>query len=202
MSFFTIKKGELYFDLEYVLLHEPLKDLFDETSKQNNEHIPYFKYLYEIADNRSYSNKQGLSDNEAHKQACDLANLDYNFIKPKSLNNAIKHYRSHNYSLNADTLRNLIKTLNKTKKINARLNESLDNYLDTDKELTQDNINSIIKTQSSLFDLIDKLPEKIEKIKVLEAKVFEEVQKKRELIRGGHILSPSLDGDSEIEGTS
>ena len=200
MSFFTIKNRKLHFDLEYVLLHKPFADLYNDVKgEESDDYIKYFKYIYEIADNRSYSNKQGVSDKEAHENACNLANLETDFDKPKTLIPAIKYYKNKNYILNADTLKALLKTLNKTRKINARFDEALDNKLNNN-EIKDSELSDIITLQTKLFNLIDDLPDKIRTIKRLESEVFEDLQREKELARGGVVISPSYEGDDEIDG--
>ena len=72
--------------------------------------------------------------------------------------------------------------------------------MNSDEGLDTSDITSIMGLQNKLFDLINELPNKIKTIKKLEATVYEELMRGKEIGRGGAEIPDSYEGDPEIEG--
>lgn len=198
MSFFRVQRGKLEFDRRYILMNKPFAKIVEKLGEEQANKV--FRYIYEVADNRSYSNKQAVSDLAAHEHGINLAGLDSTFKPSKLIKDAITYYKQHNYNLHADTLKELKQTLNQTKRLNTRIRVALDNKLNSDEGLDTSDITSIMGLQNKLFDLINELPNKIKTIKKLEATVYEELMRGKEIGRGGAEIPDSYEGDPEIEG--
>lgn len=200
MSFFKIHNNKLDLDLAYILLYKEFKNIYDSDNTPDKSYAnSIFRYIYEICDYRSYSNRQGLSKNKAHSHALNLANLDDKFSVNKEIKSAIDLYKQLNYNVNAELLSDLKATLGLSVKINEKIHKILDSRL-SNPDLPESDIGILINIQKQLFEIITNLPEKINKVKELEEDVYTELAKPKEIGRGGEIIPDSYEGDPEIEG--
>ncbi|KAF5080381.1 hypothetical protein DSECCO2_120230 [anaerobic digester metagenome] len=158
-----------------------------------------FRYVYEIADSRSYSNRRRLNELEQESYARDLSGLDSNFKVGNVIKKAITKYKALHYNSNQELLNELEGTLDLSFKINRQIKELLSKKLD-DKVQDGDLV-SLINLQNKLFDVINELPNKIEQLKQLRGKVNEDYVKPKQQARGEGEIPASYDGDPDIEGT-
>jgi len=198
--FFRVNQGKLEIDLEYVLFYKEFKQIYHSDLSPNKQWATkVFKYIYEIADYKSHSNKNQLPKDEAKKHAINLAGLDSDFTPDDTINKAIKTYRKLNHSIIADLLKDLKSTLLLSTKLNTKIYQAIETEL-KNPDLPRESIGSIMTLQSKLFDLIDGLPSKVSRLKALEVEVYEELAKTKEEMRGGGEIPDSYEGDPQIEG--
>ncbi len=197
MSFFRIVGTTLEFDLAYISFYKEFKAILTDDLDYTEK---IFKYIYEVADNRSYSNRNVLSKDEAHHRGITLAGLPLDFKTSKEINTAIKKYKELNKNHIADLLKDLKATLFLSIKINERIHKVLDARL-SNPELKDEEIPTLVNLQGKLFDTIDAIPNRIQKIKELEVVVYNELAKPDIIGKGGEVIPDSYDGDPEIEGT-
>ncbi len=198
--FFRINKGKLDIDLEYVLFYKEFKTIYQSDTTPNKEQaIRRFKYIYEIADYRSYSNKNQLAKDKAHQYAINLSGLDTKYKPEDIVKAAIKLYKKLNHSIIADLLNDLKATLLLSTKLNDKIYRAIDLELQNE-DLPRESIGTIMTLQSKLFELIDGLPSRVTRIKELEVEVYEELAKPKEEQRGGGAIPDSYEGNPQIEG--
>lgn len=200
MSFFRITNNKLDVDLTYILLYKEFKTIYDsDTTSDKSKAEAVFRYIYERCDYRSYSNRQGLKKAEAHSHALNLAGLDTSFILDKPVTAAMNLYKKLNYNVNAELLSDLKATLALSVKINEKIHKVLDTRL-SNPDLPETDIGILINVQKQLFEIIAGLPDRINKVKELEADVYSDLSKPKEIGRGGDVIPDSYEGDPEIEG--
>lgn len=200
MSFFRIKSSKLEVDLEYVLFYKEFKNIYNSDNTPEKAYAKkLFMYIYEVCDYKSYANRNNFSKAKAHKHAVNLAGLDSDFEPTGFIAEGIKAYKKLNYNINAELLRDLKATLLLSIQINDKIYKAIELELQND-DLPRDSIGAIINLQGKLFELIDGLPNKINKVKELEAEVYEELSKPKEEARGGGEVIDSYEGNPEIEG--
>lgn len=202
MSFFKIKLDRLDFNLEYILFYKEFAAIYNADVSVNKVYAnKVFRYIYEICDYKSYSNKHNLSKTKAHAYALNLSGLDERFTITSDIKSAMNKYKKLNYNINAELLKDLQATLNLSISINEKIYRALEVRL-SNPDLADDQIPTLITLQSKLFEVIDGLPAKISKVKELEAQVYDELSKPKEIARGGEEIPDSYEGDPEIEGVS
>ena len=198
--FLNIVNKRLVLNLEYILFYKEFKNVYDEYAEEGIEEVEkVFKYIYEIADYRSFSNRRNYAPVQAHEHARRISKLDDTFKVTKPVKAAIDYYKKENYSVNATLLSDLQNTLYLSIKINEKIQKVLESKL-SNPDLKEESISSLITMQGKLFDIIDGLPDRIEKVKKLEATVNDELAESRPEGRGGGEIPASYDGDPEIEG--
>jgi DNA integrity scanning protein DisA with diadenylate cyclase activity len=178
------------------------KEFHDVYKQSANDDIAdrIFRFIYEIADLRSYSNKRNFKDEAKYEYAKTLAKLPHEFIITPTIDKAIKKYSKESYSVNAQLLKDLTATLHLSIKINEHIKTHLETTLSNDK-VEKDEIGTIFNMQKQLFEMIDKLPSMFNKVKELEAKVHDELSKPKPIGRGtGEEIPDSYEGDPDIEG--
>jgi hypothetical protein len=194
-----ILTDKLQLNLDYILGYKDLKDVYIEYKDQGIDKVEsVFKYIFEVADPRSYSNRNAFDDIEKHTRGLVYANLE-SLKVTKTLNKAIKFYESYRYNIEADLLKDLKDNLKLSIKTNKHINKSLDDKLNS-QTLSDADISAIITLQGKIFDLIEQLPSKIEAIKKLEVKVYESYTRPAEKARGDKPIPSSFEGDPDIEG--
>lgn len=200
MSFFKVRTDKLEFNLEYILFYKEFSIIYSSDNTVNKQFAnKVFRYIYERCDYKSYSNKHNLSKEKAHSYALNLAGLDTSFEISKVVKAAMDMYKKLNYNVNAELLKDLKATLNLSISINEKIHRALEVRL-SNPDLADEQIPILITLQSKLFEVIDGLPNKISKVKELEAEVYDELAKPKELARGGDEIPDSYEGDPEIEG--
>lgn len=194
---FTIINNKLYTNVEYILMYEEFAAVYLKYTNEESDKI--FRYIYEIADSRSYSNRRKFNELEQEAYAYNISKLDVNFKIGNIIKKAITKYKELHYNANQELLNELEGTLDLSFKINKQIKELLSRKLD-DKVQDGDLV-SLINLQNKLFDVINELPNKMEQIKQLKAKVDESYTKAKPIARGtGEEIPASYEGDSDIEG--
>ena len=198
-SFFIVD-NKLKLNVEYILFHKPFKILFDKNQGKDKDYIEgIFKYIYEIADPRSYSNKSAYDKDKSHIQALKLGNLPESFKVTKEVKDAIKYYIDEYYTVEATLLKELRGTLHLFIDTNRKIKNEIQRKINND-ETSGDDLIAILGLQDKLFKAVNELPNKIESIKNLEAKVNEQLSKPSVIGRGGEEIPSSYEGDPDIEG--
>ena len=197
--FFKIKNKKLSLNLDYLLFYDEFAKIYREHEEEIA--IKIFKYIYEVSDERSYSNRNVLSKAKAHNHAVTMTGLGDTFSITPDIKKAIDKYKKLTKDTNAILLKDLKSTLNLSRDINKKIYKALELKLQN-PELPEADIPSLITLQNKLFETIDGLPDKFKKIKELETEVYEELSKPPVIARGGEIAPASYDGDETIEGTS
>jgi hypothetical protein len=194
-----ILTDKLHLNMEYVLGYKEFAQLYEDYKGEGIAKVEaVFKYIFEVADPRSYSNRNSFGDDERHDRGLTYVNLS-NLKITKNIKSAIKLYKDESYSLEIQLLSDLKDNIQLAIKTNSLINKSLSRKLDAD-DLSDADLSSLIGLQSKLFDIIDEAPDKIEAIKKLELKVYESYTKPRAKARGDKEIPSSYDGDPDIEG--
>jgi hypothetical protein len=197
MSLFIVNDNKLDILKEYILMYDEFSVILNSFSY--DEAIKIFKYIYEVSDNKSISNRQSYSKQKQKDHAKLLAKLDSDFVETSIIKTAIKKYKELNYNSNAEILSQLKANLQLSIEINNKIHKYLKAQL-SNSELDDNKIPRIMEFQSKLFDVVEAIPNKIEKVKRLEAIVYDEITKKEIVGRGGEIIPDSYEGDPDIEG--
>ncbi len=198
--FFRVTKGKLELDLEYVLFYDDFRKIYESDPTPNKDTATrIFKYIYEIADYKSHSNRSQLSKEKARHHAINLSGLDSDFVPDNNVQKAIKTYRKLNHSIIAELLKDLTATLLLSTKLNSKIYKAIELEL-KNEDMPKESIGTVITLQTKLFDLIDGLPSRVNRLKALELEVYEELAKSKDEIRGGGEILDSYEGDPQIEG--
>lgn len=198
--YFHIVDNKLVLNLEYILFYDEFKKVYDMYADKGTDEVEkVFRYIYEIADYRSFANRRHYEDDVAHDHAINVSGLSQDFKITNAIKKAIALYKKDNYSVNSILLKDLQNTLHLSIKINEKIQKVLESKI-TNPELKEEGISNIITLQGKLFEIIDGLPDRIDKVKKLEATVNDELKQSRPKGRGGSEIPASYDGDPEIEG--
>lgn len=156
-----------------------------------------FTYIYHRCDFAAYPSQHGLTPSEAHKYAVENSGLPSDYEPDEVVTAFMKQYEREHLS----QAKHSIKTLNRIFSMGDRLVEKIEYNLNqtlTLPTLTREQISELLAYQKQLLEISTTVPQQVKKLREA-MNALEEEEKIQQIIRGGEIMSDSMNPDNDIE---
>lgn len=199
---FKIENDSLIIDVQQVLMYEPLAVIYKRDDSPNKEFaFKEYKYIYFLADNKGFINRNGLKGRQAHLYATDNAGLRDSYEPDDVVKRAIQVVKNSLVSTPVEKLLDAtIKGLNASTTVVDMIVDYLSDIIDNPESKSKDilaaqaNIKSLIATAKEIPDMVDNLIELKDK--------YDKAERGINLLRGNKEYRPSYDGNDEGQFTS
>ena len=204
IELFKLVDGEIQFDRIELLLIPAFKEIIrrdqgspgDTQARKKLFAFKEFHYLYLIADYQSFCNMHGHDDNEAHVYAVTEADLPEDYKPDLSVRSAIRKYKDEQYDISREFI-NQLRIIFKGSLIRiGRMRTSIDHAF-SGGNLTEEQVEKVIKMQQDLFDIAAALPEQITRLNNAE-KELDKLQETKQKIRGGEDIPSSANPETTL----
>jgi len=166
----------------------------DADGKKKYMFMKEMRYIYELCDPNSHSNKAGLDEDEAHEYAVDVAELPKDWKPDFEVTLAMRRWRIERQDAIDDVLLTLNRSLRNYVRIAEKTNIIIKNIL-SNSELTAEDVSNLSTAQKTLMNIALESPKKIEELEVIIAsrnKDKEDIVK----VRGGDEYEESMNPDT------
>lgn len=194
---FKIENDSLAIDVQQILMYEPLAEIYKRDDSPSKEFAyKEFKYIYFIADNKGYINRNGLKGRQAHLYAADNSGLHDSYQPDDVVKRAIDVVRRSLVSSPVEKLLDAtVKGLNSSTTVVDMIVDHLTDIIEDpeskDKDIlqAQATIKSLIATAKEIPDIVDNLLELRDK--------YDRAERGISMLRGNKEYRPSYDGNDE-----
>lgn len=200
VDIFVFRDNKIALSSHHILLIPEFRKVYDSDSSHTKElAFKEFNYIYQRADYRSYPNRNGLTDAQAHTHAVKLAQLPQDYIVRKDIEDAIERYKEEQETivikLNTEILKSFNNSYMTVKIINESIEYAITQIKDVKKKHPEDIkridelTNSVLDNQSKLINISKAIPVQLDSHKQYDILLKKEEETQRLSYGGGKIIA-------------
>jgi len=192
---------------EEIFLHKELLKIYArDNSKNKDQALKEFKFIYAMCDYRSYPNKEGLSDKERLQYSLELSELgkSFDYNKDKDLIIAMQKYYDLNMTVVRETNIELLRAFRSAHNVVKLLREEIESMItkiktNTNTEERNKAIRNLVTKQKELQEIANTIPKSMSELQLSMRQVKEEEDKTDgEQVRGGVAVGDSQNPETDI----
>ena len=202
-SIFIFNDNKLELSTPEILLIPEFKRILDKDSSSKKElAFKEFNYIYQIADYKSYCNRNGLNGDDAYNYAVNTAQLPNGYIINKDVELAIDRYRLEQENIIIKLNNEILKSFNSSYATLQIINELIIYLIEQTKKVKAEHpedikridelTSQIIRNQEKLMGISKEIPKQIETHKNYEVLLKKEEEKIKLAWGGGKIIGSMI----------
>ena len=207
MKFFTFTDGAVELARDEIALYPLARKILsrdrggkypqDKDGRLKMYAFKEFTYIYHMCDFAAFPSQHGLTPSESHKYAVENSGLSSDYEPDEVVVAFMQQYLREHLS----QAKHSIKTLNRVFSMGDRLIEKIEANLNATLSLatlTREQISELLSYQKQLLELATSIPQHVKKLREA-MNALEEEEKLQQVVRGGEIMSDSMNPNNDIE---
>lgn len=207
MKFFKFTNGVVELARDEIALYPLVKKIlsrdrggkyaYDKDGRLKAYAFKEFTYVYHRCDFAAFPSQHGLTPSEAHKYAVENSGLPNDYVPDEIVVAFMKQYEKEHLS----QAKHSIKTLNRIFSMGDRLVEKIETNINATlilPTITREQISELLTYQKQLLEIATNIPHHVKKLREA-MNALEEEEKIQQVIRGGEVMSDSMNPNNDIE---